>query len=126
MVVGHRLTGQVKWFSGRRGYGFIIAQDGREYFVHYRNIASDASWKLLEEGQRVIFSVNYGINGKLYFTKSRHGGVGAHTRYKFLERSTTDTVINDGVGARHTADWHEHTHNRVFSELAFNPTTILI
>ena len=29
-------TGVVKWFSDKRGYGFIVdAKTGFEYFVHY-------------------------------------------------------------------------------------------
>ena len=32
------MTGTVKWFDMKRGYGFINGDNGKEYFVHYSNI----------------------------------------------------------------------------------------
>ena len=32
------MTGTVKWFNTQKGYGFIVGDDGLEYFVHYSNI----------------------------------------------------------------------------------------
>jgi cold shock CspA family protein/predicted RNA-binding protein YlqC (UPF0109 family) len=47
--------GVVKWFSDRRGYGFITSDDGEEVFVHYKSIKEhDQS---LMEGDRVTFDV---------------------------------------------------------------------
>ena len=28
-------AGTVKWFNPEKGYGFITADDGTEYFIHY-------------------------------------------------------------------------------------------
>ena len=29
------MTGQVKWFDSKKGYGFITREDGKEVFVHF-------------------------------------------------------------------------------------------
>lgn len=51
------LTGEVKWFSNERGYGFIT-EDGSvtEYFVHYSSIEMDG-YKTLKAGQKVSFAL---------------------------------------------------------------------
>jgi CspA family cold shock protein len=52
-----RLSGHVKWFSIRRGYGFITRDDGGgDVFVHHSGIQGE-DFKALFEGQRVGFDV---------------------------------------------------------------------
>ena len=48
------MTGQVKWFDSKKGYGFITREDGKEVFVHFSGIVSD-SFKTLNEGQRTSY-----------------------------------------------------------------------
>lgn len=31
--------GTVKWFSAKKGYGFITGEDGTDYFAHFSQIA---------------------------------------------------------------------------------------
>jgi CspA family cold shock protein len=51
------LTGHVKWFSIRRGYGFITRDDGRgDVFVHHSGIQGE-DFKALFEGQTVHFDI---------------------------------------------------------------------
>lgn len=50
------MNGTVKWFDGKKGYGFITADSGEEYFVHFSAIQSDG-FKTLEEGAAVSFDV---------------------------------------------------------------------
>ena len=42
-------SGTVKWFSPKKGYGFIRMEDGQEIFVHYRAISGNG-FRSLEEG----------------------------------------------------------------------------
>ena len=32
------MKGKVKWFDGKKGYGFITGEDGKEVFVLYSGI----------------------------------------------------------------------------------------
>lgn len=57
------MKGSVKWFDGKKGYGFITAENGREIFVHFSGIATDG-FKSLNEGQQVEFEVGSGSKGE--------------------------------------------------------------
>jgi CspA family cold shock protein len=52
----------VKWFSERKGYGFIEQDDGGDIFVHHSSI-NMAGFKTLNEGDRVSFEVGEGTKG---------------------------------------------------------------
>ena len=56
--------GKVKWFDGKKGYGFVSdsASTGTDYFVHFSEIQSDG-FKTLEEGQKVSFEIGEGKQG---------------------------------------------------------------
>jgi len=47
------MRGTVKWFDDPKGYGWIIGEDGLEYFVHFSSI--EATPRTLQEGQPVVF-----------------------------------------------------------------------
>ncbi len=57
------MKGKVKWFDGKKGYGFITAENGKEIFVHFSGIAKDG-FKSLNEGQAVEFEVGSGAKGE--------------------------------------------------------------
>ena len=57
-----RLTGLVRWFSPRRGYGFIQLPEGEDVFVHYSEIQGDG-FKTLNEGEEVEFGVKEAPKG---------------------------------------------------------------
>jgi CspA family cold shock protein len=54
--------GTVKWFSERKGYGFIEQEDGPDVFVHHSDINMEG-FKNLAEGDRVSFEVGEGTKG---------------------------------------------------------------
>ena len=54
--------GTVKWFNNKRGWGFIIKEDGEDIFVHYSAIKGDG-FRSLAEGQRVQFEIEVGDKG---------------------------------------------------------------
>ncbi len=56
--------GTVKWFNADKGYGFITPEDGgKDLFVHYSEIKSDADYATLNDGQEVTFEVGEGQKG---------------------------------------------------------------
>jgi CspA family cold shock protein len=55
--------GKVKWFDGKKGYGFIEREEGGDVFVHYTAIKSDKDYKSLEQGATVEFDVVEGKKG---------------------------------------------------------------
>ena len=50
-------TGTVKWFNGRKGYGFIEPDDGEnDVFVHVTAV-KDSGLDVLNEGDKVSFEL---------------------------------------------------------------------
>ena len=56
--------GTVKWFSGKKGYGFITREGESDLFVHHTGISGDG-YKSLSEGQEVSFDIVQGEKGPL-------------------------------------------------------------
>ncbi len=54
--------GQVKWFSEKKGYGFITREDGDDIFVHFSAINKEG-FKTLHEGDEVEFEISQGEKG---------------------------------------------------------------
>jgi CspA family cold shock protein len=53
------MTGRVKWFDDSKGYGFILTEDGKEYFVHWKSIVtiSEKSRRFLVPDEEVQFDL---------------------------------------------------------------------
>jgi CspA family cold shock protein len=54
------MKGTVKFFNERKGFGFITAEDGKDYFVHQSAIAEGVR---LNENDPVEFDVEEGDRG---------------------------------------------------------------
>lgn len=59
-------TGKIKWFDTKKGYGFIIADDGKEYFLHYTGVANhnDEDYVRFNNGDEVEFNIMNGAKGE--------------------------------------------------------------
>ena len=87
-----RQQGTVKWFNSTKGFGFIERESGEDVFVHQSAIQSEG-FRALEEGQKVMFDLEYneqkakysasnvtGLNGEKLKAPARQqqrGGYGA-------------------------------------------------
>ncbi len=56
-MADEQLTGIVKWFDERKGFGFITIDDEQgDAFVHFSDIVGEG-FRTLHEGERVKFSL---------------------------------------------------------------------
>jgi len=58
--------GTVKWFDCKKGFGFVVNDEGKDVFIHYTSIQVDG-FKCLREGQVVEYeqvSCDKGLQGK--------------------------------------------------------------
>ncbi len=56
------LSGKVKWFDRKKGYGFIVGPEGQDVFVHYTNIHSEG-FRTLRDGEPVEYELTQTAKG---------------------------------------------------------------
>ncbi len=56
------MIGKVKWFDPRKGYGFIIGDEGQDVFVHYTSIQGEG-FRALKDGENVQYELIQGNKG---------------------------------------------------------------
>ena len=57
-----KMTGTVKWFNNKKGFGFIEKEGGGDVFAHFSEIQSDG-FKTLNENDKVEFETEEGPRG---------------------------------------------------------------
>ena len=57
-----RETGHVKWFNEKKGFGFILNENGDDIFVHYKDIQGEG-FKTLTENDPVSYMIEKGPKG---------------------------------------------------------------
>lgn len=75
-----RVTGQVKWFNNKTGYGFITAREGqhngKDIFAHYSSIrVTDSQYKYLVQGEYVDFEIIKSTTGQHEYQSADVSGV---------------------------------------------------
>lgn len=56
--------GKVKWFNQKKGFGFIVGDDGKDYFVHFTGILKNG-FKTLEQDEEVVFDISTNDKGEI-------------------------------------------------------------
>ncbi len=56
-------TGTIKKLVSERGFGFIAASDGKEYFFHRNELGTASDFDRLIGGERVEFEPEAGAKG---------------------------------------------------------------
>ena len=54
------MKGKVKFYNSSKGYGFITAEDGKDYFVHQSGLKEGV---MLNDNDSVTFTVEQGEKG---------------------------------------------------------------
>ena len=101
-----RLTGRVKWFNNKAGYGFITVTDGShsgsDIFVHHSSIGvASQQYKYLVQGEYVDFDLSSTPGGSHEFQATnvvgiKGGKLMCETRNEFkMARSAYKTTSDD-------------------------------
>ena len=56
-------TGSIKKLVSDRGFGFISAEDGKEYFFHRNELESSSDFDRLVGGEKVDFEIGQSAKG---------------------------------------------------------------
>jgi len=54
------MKGKIKWYNPRKGFGFIVGDDGKDIFVHQTDVPTDVS---LNEDDPVEYEIEKSERG---------------------------------------------------------------
>tara|TARA_B100001750_G_C14953445_1_gene324705 strand:- start:270 stop:485 length:216 start_codon:yes stop_codon:yes gene_type:complete len=60
--MSQKVSGKVKWFDAKKGYGFIEVEGKDDIFVHFSEIQAEG-YKSLIDGDMVEFEIDDGDKG---------------------------------------------------------------
>ena len=90
------VRGRVKWFSSKKGYGFIACDGAEEVFAHYSDIAeTEQGFRYLESGAEVEFDLAEGERGPRATNIVKIETPDADKNLSALEQTTAVTPAND-------------------------------
>ncbi len=67
-------TGTVKWFDSKKGFGFILNNEGKDVFVHFSSIEGEG-FRALKDGEIVEYEQTQGPKGLTAKNVRRASGV---------------------------------------------------
>lgn len=50
-----KVTGKIKWFDPRKGYGFVVDEHGQEFFTHISGVEKGRNYTGFEDGDEIEF-----------------------------------------------------------------------
>lgn len=56
---------QVKWFSKKKGYGFVENSERQQFFVHHSDLQVDDGFRYLKEGEYITGTEEVMEDGKV-------------------------------------------------------------
>ncbi len=65
------MEGKIKWYNFKKGYGFVLGEDGKEYFVHFTAVPKGTR---LNENDEVTFDVEETEKGPQARNLQKKGG----------------------------------------------------
>ncbi len=71
------LSGTVKWFDSKKGFGFIVNAEGKDVFVHFSSIEGEG-FRALKDGEQVEYEETQGNKGLMAKTVRRMVAEMAH------------------------------------------------
>mmetsp|Transcript_9735 Transcript_9735/g.16103 ORF Transcript_9735/g.16103 Transcript_9735/m.16103 type:complete len:253 (+) Transcript_9735:92-850(+) len=125
--MAEKVLGSVKWFSNKKGYGFITPAEGspisEDIFVHQSSITSEG-YRTLDEGWEVEFEIGHDDDGKVKAVSVTAPGGGPCTGPRRSRnnrrRETGEHAPRTVKGPQKPRDpfWHEELSEAVKAVLA--------